>query len=182
MRLVGVGAVGKRSLQLYWRPCKVLGDPPSAAPSVVMNTAGCPQSAPAPAAIAAPTWCRCREMMRNSPTALRLLKSALNAAEDGQAGIQQLGGDATLLFYQSEEGNEVGAWVRGGWKWPPGWVGRRPGIQLAVSGHLRCVLAICITVAAPGLAGSPCAAGAAVLHGQAGPRLLPLQAAALEAP
>uniref|UniRef100_A0A383V5B7 1,4-dihydroxy-2-naphthoyl-CoA synthase n=1 Tax=Tetradesmus obliquus TaxID=3088 RepID=A0A383V5B7_TETOB len=48
----------------------------------------------------------CREIMRNSPTALRLLKSALNAAEDGQAGIQQLGGDATLLFYMSEEGNE----------------------------------------------------------------------------
>ena len=50
-------------------------------------------------------------MLRNSPTALRVLKSALNAAEDGQAGIQQLGGDATLLFYQSEEGNEVGAAV-----------------------------------------------------------------------
>ncbi|PSC70136.1 naphthoate synthase [Micractinium conductrix] len=48
----------------------------------------------------------CREILRNSPTALRVLKSALNAAEDGQAGIQQLGGDATLLFYQSEEGNE----------------------------------------------------------------------------
>lgn len=48
----------------------------------------------------------CREMLRNSPTALRLLKSALNAAEDGQAGIQQLGGDATLLFYQSAEGSE----------------------------------------------------------------------------
>jgi naphthoate synthase len=48
----------------------------------------------------------CREMLRNSPTALRLLKSSLNAAEDGAAGIQQLGGDATLLFYQSEEGNE----------------------------------------------------------------------------
>ena len=48
----------------------------------------------------------CREMLRNSPTALRLIKAALNAAEDGQAGIQQLGGDATMLFYQSEEGNE----------------------------------------------------------------------------
>ncbi len=48
----------------------------------------------------------CREMLRNSPTALRLTKAALNAAEDGQAGIQQLGGDATLLFYQSEEGDE----------------------------------------------------------------------------
>lgn len=50
----------------------------------------------------------CREMLRNSPTALRVLKAALNAAEDGQAGIQELGGNATLLFYMSEEGNEVG--------------------------------------------------------------------------
>lgn len=48
----------------------------------------------------------CRQILANSPTALRLLKSALNAAEDGAAGIQQLGGDATMLFYQSEEGNE----------------------------------------------------------------------------
>ena len=50
---------------------------------------------------------RCREIMRNSPTALRLLKSAMNAVEDGQSGLQQLGGDATMLFYNSEEGNEV---------------------------------------------------------------------------
>ena len=48
----------------------------------------------------------CREILKNSPTAIRLIKSALNAAEDGQAGIQQLGGDATMLFYQSEEGDE----------------------------------------------------------------------------
>eukprot|EP00195_Chlamydomonas_chlamydogama_P006856 CAMPEP_0202911746 /NCGR_PEP_ID=MMETSP1392-20130828/55789_1 /ASSEMBLY_ACC=CAM_ASM_000868 /TAXON_ID=225041 /ORGANISM="Chlamydomonas chlamydogama, Strain SAG 11-48b" /LENGTH=343 /DNA_ID=CAMNT_0049602373 /DNA_START=42 /DNA_END=1073 /DNA_ORIENTATION=- len=48
----------------------------------------------------------CREIMRNSPTALRVLKAAMNAAEDGQAGIQELGGNATLLFYMSEEGNE----------------------------------------------------------------------------
>lgn len=48
----------------------------------------------------------CREMLRNSPTALRILKAAMNAAEDGQAGIQELGGNATLLFYQTEEGNE----------------------------------------------------------------------------
>ncbi|KAK9798990.1 hypothetical protein WJX73_009442 [Symbiochloris irregularis] len=48
----------------------------------------------------------CREMVRNSPTAIRLLKSALNAAEDGQAGLMALGGEATGLFYQTEEGNE----------------------------------------------------------------------------
>lgn len=50
------------------------------------------------------SWCR--EMLRNSPIALRLLKSSLNAADDGLAGVQQLAGDATLLFYMSEEGQE----------------------------------------------------------------------------
>lgn len=48
----------------------------------------------------------CREVLRNSPTAIRVLKSALNAVDDGHAGLQQLGGDATLLFYGTEEGNE----------------------------------------------------------------------------
>ena len=50
------------------------------------------------------SWCR--EMLHNSPMALRLLKSSLNAADDGLAGVQQLAGDATLLFYMSEEGQE----------------------------------------------------------------------------
>ena len=50
------------------------------------------------------SWCR--EMLRHSPLALRLLKAGLNAADDGLAGIQQLAGDATLLFYMSEEGQE----------------------------------------------------------------------------
>ena len=50
------------------------------------------------------SWCR--EMLRNSPLALRLLKSSLNAADDGLAGVQQLAGDATLLFYMSQEGQE----------------------------------------------------------------------------
>ena len=51
---------------------------------------------------------RCRQILRNSPTALRVLKAALNAAEDGHAGLQVLGGEATSLFYQTQEGNEVG--------------------------------------------------------------------------
>ncbi len=50
------------------------------------------------------SWCR--EMLRNSPMALRLLKGSLNAADDGLAGVQQLAGDATLLFYLTEEGQE----------------------------------------------------------------------------
>jgi naphthoate synthase len=48
----------------------------------------------------------CREMLQNSPTALRFLKAALNADCDGQAGLQELAGSATLLFYQTEEGQE----------------------------------------------------------------------------
>ena len=50
------------------------------------------------------SWCR--EMLQNSPLALRLLKASMNAADDGLAGVQQLAGDATLLFYLSEEGQE----------------------------------------------------------------------------
>ncbi|MCX6428273.1 MAG: 1,4-dihydroxy-2-naphthoyl-CoA synthase [Actinobacteria bacterium] len=50
------------------------------------------------------SWCR--EMLRNSGMALRLLKASLNAADDGLAGVAQLAGDATLLFYMTEEGQE----------------------------------------------------------------------------
>jgi naphthoate synthase len=48
----------------------------------------------------------CREMLANSPIALRCLKAALNADCDGQAGLQELAGNATLLYYLSEEGQE----------------------------------------------------------------------------
>ena len=48
----------------------------------------------------------CREILQNSPTAIRFLKAALNADCDGQAGLQELAGSATLLFYQTEEGRE----------------------------------------------------------------------------
>ena len=47
-----------------------------------------------------------REMLEKSPTALRFLKAAFNADTDGLAGLQQLAGDATLLFYLSEEAKE----------------------------------------------------------------------------
>ncbi len=48
----------------------------------------------------------CREMLTHSPLALRMLKASHNAADDGLAGIQQLAGDATLLFYMTEEAQE----------------------------------------------------------------------------
>lgn len=48
----------------------------------------------------------CRRILELSPIALRMLKGGLNAADDGLAGIQQLAGDATMLFYMTEEGQE----------------------------------------------------------------------------
>ncbi len=47
-----------------------------------------------------------QEVMTKSPLAIRCLKSAFNAELDGQAGIQELSGNATLLYYLSEEGDE----------------------------------------------------------------------------
>jgi naphthoate synthase len=48
----------------------------------------------------------CREILALSPLSLRLLKSAFNAGLDGQAGIQELAGNATMLFYMTEEAQE----------------------------------------------------------------------------
>ncbi|HYJ33641.1 MAG TPA: 1,4-dihydroxy-2-naphthoyl-CoA synthase [Candidatus Binatia bacterium] len=48
----------------------------------------------------------CREMLAMSPLALRCIKSAMNADCDGQTGLQELAGNATLLFYMSEEAQE----------------------------------------------------------------------------
>ena len=48
----------------------------------------------------------CREMLENSPIALRCLKAALNADCDGQIGLLDLAGNATLLYYLSEEAKE----------------------------------------------------------------------------
>jgi len=47
-----------------------------------------------------------QEILEKSPMAIRFLKAALNADMDGQAGLQVLAGDATMLFYMSEEGRE----------------------------------------------------------------------------
>ena len=48
----------------------------------------------------------CRQILTLSPIALRMLKGGFNAADDGLAGVQQLAGDATMLFYMTEEGQE----------------------------------------------------------------------------
>ncbi len=48
----------------------------------------------------------CEEMLEKSPTALRFLKAAFNADTDGLAGIQQFAGDATLMYYTTDEAKE----------------------------------------------------------------------------
>ncbi|HEX9180859.1 MAG TPA: 1,4-dihydroxy-2-naphthoyl-CoA synthase [Burkholderiales bacterium] len=55
----------------------------------------------------------CREMLQLSPTALRMIKAGFNADTDGLAGIQELAGNATGLFYMTEEGQEGrDAWLQ----------------------------------------------------------------------
>jgi naphthoate synthase len=58
------------------------------------------------AALEGETVAWCRQMLSLSPLALRMLKGGLHAADDGLAGLQQFAGDATMLFYMSEEGQE----------------------------------------------------------------------------
>jgi naphthoate synthase len=48
----------------------------------------------------------CREILAKSPIAIRCLKAAMNADCDGQAGLQELAGNATMLFYMTQEGQE----------------------------------------------------------------------------
>jgi naphthoate synthase len=48
----------------------------------------------------------CREILANSPLAIRCLKAAMNADCDGQAGLQELAGNTTMLYYMTEEGQE----------------------------------------------------------------------------
>ncbi|WP_211316577.1 1,4-dihydroxy-2-naphthoyl-CoA synthase [Desmospora activa] len=48
----------------------------------------------------------CEEILEKSPTALRFLKASFNADTDGLAGLQQFGGDATLLYYTTDEAKE----------------------------------------------------------------------------
>ncbi|KXK24388.1 MAG: naphthoate synthase [Chloroflexi bacterium OLB15] len=47
-----------------------------------------------------------QQILQHSPLAIRILKAAMNADVDGQTGLQQLAGDATMLFYMTEEGQE----------------------------------------------------------------------------
>ena len=91
--------VGQKKAREIWFLCRQY-DAQEALDMGLVNTVV------AVAELEAETVSWCREMLRHSPMALRLLKAGLNAADDGLAGVQQLAGDATLLFYMSEEGQE----------------------------------------------------------------------------
>lgn len=58
------------------------------------------------AELEATTYQWCREMLQQSPTALRFLKMAMNADCDGQAGMMAFAGSATLMYYTTDEGRE----------------------------------------------------------------------------
>jgi naphthoate synthase len=91
--------VGQKKAREIWYLCDVY-DAQQALDMGLVNTV-----VPLPD-LEAETVAWCRKMLRHSPLALRMLKASLNAADDGLAGIQQLAGDATLLFYMSEEAQE----------------------------------------------------------------------------
>ncbi len=92
-------SVGQKKAREIWFLCRQYGAEEALAMGLV--------NAVVPLAdLEAETVKWCREMLAHSPVALRVLKASLNAADDGLAGIQQLAGDATLLYYMSEEAQE----------------------------------------------------------------------------
>jgi len=92
--------VGQKKAREIWFLCRQY-DAKQAPGDGARQLRGCPSDQ-----LEAETVQWCREMLANSPIALRCLKAALNADCDGQAGLQELAGNATLLYYLSEEGQE----------------------------------------------------------------------------
>jgi naphthoate synthase len=91
--------IGQKRAREFWFTCRQY----DAAQALAMGLV----NAVVPLAELEPrTLALCDEMLQNSPLALRCLKSAFNADCDGQAGLQELAGNATLLFYMTEEGKE----------------------------------------------------------------------------
>jgi naphthoate synthase len=91
--------VGQKRAREIWYLCRQYG----AAEALAMGLV----NAVVPLAeLEATTIAWCREMLAQSPMALRCLKASFNAEMDGMAGIQELAGNATLLYYMTEEGQE----------------------------------------------------------------------------
>lgn len=91
--------VGLKKAKEIWFLCRQY----SAAEALEMGLVNCVVSA-GQLETESVEWCR--QMLQHSPTALRLLKAGFNADTDGLAGIQELAGNATALFYMSDEGQE----------------------------------------------------------------------------
>jgi naphthoate synthase len=91
--------VGQKKAREIWFLCRKYGA--AAALEMGLVNAVVPVAALEKEGVA---WAR--EILEKSPLAIRLLKSGFNAELDGQAGIQELSGNATLLYYMSEEAKE----------------------------------------------------------------------------
>ena len=92
-------SVGQKKAREIWMLCRQYGADDALAMGLI--------NAVVPlAALEEETVGWCREMLEMSPLALRMVKASLNAVDDGLAGIQQLAGDATLLYYMTEEAQE----------------------------------------------------------------------------
>lgn len=91
--------VGQKKAREIWFLCRRYG----AAEALAM---GLVNAVVPVAALEAEGVAWAREILQKSPLAIRLLKSGFNAELDGQAGIQELAGNATLLYYMSEEARE----------------------------------------------------------------------------
>src|ERR671918_419704 len=91
--------VGQKKAREVWFLCRQYGADEALQMGLVNKVVPLPR-------LEEETLAWCRKMLRHSPLALRLLKASFNADTDGLAGIQQLAGDATLLYYMSEEAQE----------------------------------------------------------------------------
>ena len=91
--------VGQKKAREIWYLCEQYGAEEALAMGLVNKVVTL-------ADLEAETVAWCRTMLGHSALALRMLKASMNAADDGLAGIQQLAGDATLLYYMSEEAQE----------------------------------------------------------------------------
>jgi naphthoate synthase len=91
--------IGQKRAREFWFTCRQYDAQQALAMGLVNDVVPL-------AELEARTIALCDEMLQHSPLALRCLKSAFNADCDGQAGLQELAGNATLLFYMTEEGKE----------------------------------------------------------------------------
>jgi len=91
--------VGQKKAREIWFLCRQYGAQQALAMGLINDVVPL-------AALEETTMRWCKQMLQHSPLALRCLKASFNAETDGMAGIQELAGNATLLYYMSEEAQE----------------------------------------------------------------------------